>query len=227
LLPVGLNVGGADWPAYWLWLAVIASGLYHGFNPAMGWPLAVAAGLMEKRSLAVFSAFGPLSIGHFVAILVVLLPFALLLAVADWRPAIQLVAALVLVAFGIFRLLSPRHPRALARIPPSRLALWSFAIAIAHGAGLMLVPVYVGLCGTPVSSHLSMALLSASGLGTAMALSLLHVASTLSAGACLAWLVYRYLGLRVVARSWFNLDTSWSVSLILVGAIALALNAWG
>ena len=130
----------------WLWLAILLSGLYHGINPGMGWPLAVATGLMEKNPRALFAALWPLSLGHLSAMLVMLLPFALLIALAQWQHQLQAAAGFVLVTFGIFRLLDPRHPRVLARNGPTQLALWSFVVAIAHGAGLMLVPIYLGLC---------------------------------------------------------------------------------
>jgi hypothetical protein len=214
------------WTAAGLWLAVVASGLYHGVNPGMGWPLAVSAGLMEKSQRALFLTLWPLSVGHLLAILVMLLPFALLLALAQWQREIQAAAALLVIGYGVFLLLRRRHPRALARIPPTQLGLWSFAIAIAHGAGLMLVPIYLGLCGTPAHGHETAGPLVEANLGMAMLVAVVHVVATIAAGGCLAWLVYRYLGLKFVSRSWFNLDTSWAVSLVLVGAIALAFNFW-
>jgi len=214
----------ADWTATWLWLAVVASGLYHGVNPGMGWPLAVSAGLMEKSPRALFLALGPLSAGHFLAILVMLLPFGLLLALAEWRREIQAAAAIVVIGFGVFRLLDRRHPRSLARIPPTQLTLWSFAIAMAHGAGLMLVPIYLGLCRTAATDHGAAAWLVESNLGVAVLVAIVHVIAMIGAGGCLAFIVYRYLGLRFVSRSWFNLDAIWAISLILVGTIALALD---
>jgi hypothetical protein len=213
-----------DWTGAWLWLAVIASGLYHGVNPGMGWPLAVSAGLMEKSPRALFQALAPLAAGHLLAILVMLLPFGLLLALAEWRREIQLAAALGVIGFGVFRLVDRRHPKALARIPPTQLALWSFAIAIAHGAGLMLVPIYLGLCRADTSGHAATAPVVEGNLGIALLVAVVHVGAMIAVGGCVAFLVYRYLGLKFVARSWFNLDAAWAISLILVGAIALALN---
>ena len=144
-----MNGSGAGWAPAGLWLAVIASGLYHGFNPAMGWPLGVSAGLMEKSSRALVAALWPLTVGHLLAMLLVMLPFSLLVALVYWQRAIQIGASLLVIGFGIFRLIKRRHPRALVRIRPTQLGLWSFAVAIAHGAGLMLVPIYLGLCRTP------------------------------------------------------------------------------
>ena len=112
----------------------------------MGWPLAVSAGLMEKSSRALVAALWPLTLGHLLAMLVVILPFALLVSVVEWQQQIQIGASLLVIGFGVFLLVNRRHPRALARIRPTQLALWSFAVAIAHGAGLMLVPIYLGLC---------------------------------------------------------------------------------
>src|SRR5215212_7093499 len=139
-------MSAADWTPAWLWLAVIASGLYHGVNPGMGWPLAVSAGLMERSSRALFAALWPLTAGHLLAMLLVILPFALLVTLVERQRQIQIGASLLVMGFGLVRLVNRRHTRALARIRPTQLGLWSFAVAIAHGAGLMLVPIYLGLC---------------------------------------------------------------------------------
>jgi hypothetical protein len=221
-----LNLSGADWNTAWLWLIVIASGLYHGVNPGMGWPLAVSAGLMERSPRALVAALGPLAAGHLLAMLLVILPFALLIGLVEWQRPIQIGASLLVAGFGIFRLIDRRHPRALARIRPTQLALWSFAVAIAHGAGLMLVPIYLGLCRQADldQGHQAASTLINTNLRMAVLVSVVHAAAMIAAGGCSAWLVYRYLGLKFVSRSWFNLDTSWAVSLVLVGAIALAFS---
>ena len=153
--------------------------------------------------------------------LVVIFPFALLVALVEWQRQIQIGASLLVIGFGIFRFVNRRHPRALVRIPPTELGLWSFAVAIAHGAGLMLVPIYLGLCRAADvdRGHAAGALINAN-LGMAILVSVVHSV----AGGLSAWLVYRYLGLRFVSRSWFNLDATWAVSIILVGALSLALS---
>src|SRR3974377_1936288 len=112
----------------------------------MGGPLALSAGAVERSSRALAAALWPLTVGHLLAMLVVILPFSLLIALVQWQRQIQIGASLLVIGFGIFRFVNPRHPRVLARIRPTQLALWSFAVAIAHGAGLMLVPIYLGLC---------------------------------------------------------------------------------
>jgi hypothetical protein len=213
----------------WLWAAIVASGLYHGINPGMGWPLAVAAGLMDKSARALVAALVPLSVGHLLAMLVMLLPFAMLLALAQWERQIQIGASLLLIAYGMLRLAYPRHPRVLARIRPAQLALWSFVVAIAHGAGLMLVPIYLGLCESAGldSGHQAAATLIGANFAMALIVSVVHTVAMISAGGGAAWLVYRYLGLQYLSRSWFNLDMVWALSLILVGAIALAISLAG
>jgi hypothetical protein len=224
-----LNLSGAEWTPAWLWLAVIASGLYHGVNPGMGWPLAVSAGLMERSSRALVAALWPLTAGHLLATLVVILPFALLVAVVEWQRQLQIAASLLVIGFGIFRLVDRGHPRALTRIRPTQLGLWSFAVAIAHGAGLMLVPIYLGLCreANLDKGHEAAGALMHTNLGMAVLVSIVHATAMIAAGGCSAWLVYRYLGLKFVSRSWFNLHTPWAASLILVGAIALVLSLAG
>jgi hypothetical protein len=218
-------MAGQGATSLWLWAAIVASGLYHGINPGMGWPLAVAAGLMDKSPRALLAALVPLSAGHLVAMLVMLLPFAMLLALAQWERQIQVGAGLLVIAYGVLRLIYPRHPRVLARIAPTQLALWSFVVAIAHGAGLMLVPIYLGLCESTGldRGHEAAATLAGANFTMALMVSVVHTVAMISAGGGAAWLVYRYLGLQYLSRGWFNLDTVWALSLILVGAIALAL----
>ena len=169
-------------------------------------------------------ALGPLAAGHLLAVLLVLLPFALLVALVEWQHQIQIGASLLVIGFGIFRLADRRHPRALARIRPTQLGLWSFAVAIAHGAGLMLVPIYLGLCRADLDKgHETAGALINANLNMAILVSVVHSVAMIMAGGFLAFLVYRYLGLKFVSRSWFNLDATWAFSLVLVGALSLAI----
>jgi hypothetical protein len=195
----------------------------------MGWPLAVSAGLMERSSLTLAAALWPLAIGHLLAMLVVILPFSLLVALVQWQREIQIGASLLVIGFGIFRLVDRRHPRALARIRPTQLGLWSFAVAIAHGAGLMLVPIYLGLCRAADldRGHEAAGVLINAGLSMAVLVSVVHSVAMIAAGGFLAWLVYRYLGLKFVSRSWFNLDATWAFSLMLVGTLSFAIGVAG
>jgi hypothetical protein len=114
----------------------------------------------------------------------------------------------------------------LARIRPTQLGLWSFAAAIAHGAGLMLVPIYLGLCTAADldRGHEAVGTLINANLGMAIQVSVMHTLAMIAAGGFLAWLVYRYLGLKFVSRSWFNLDAVWASGLILVGAVSLSIS---
>ncbi|MDM7971293.1 MAG: hypothetical protein QUV10_16900 [Paracoccaceae bacterium] len=206
-----------------LWWAVVVSGIYHGVNPAMGWPLAVSAALMDRAEGSLFKALGALAAGHLLAMGAILFPFTALLFLAQWQREIQIAAACLVIGLGAYLLLNRRHPRFLARVPPSRLALWSFLAAMAHGAGLMLVPIYLGLCRTvdTDAGHAAAQDLMASTAGIAIGVALAHsVAMTLSGG-MIAFGVYRWFGLRFLSRAWFNLDLLWALSLILVGAISL------
>ena len=112
-----------------LWLAVIASGVYHGVNPGMGWPLAVSAGLMGKGRRDLVASLGPLGAGHFFAMAGILAPFAAMTALVAWQREIRVGAGLLVIAAGVYLLIARRHPRFLARIKPTQLALWSFAVA--------------------------------------------------------------------------------------------------
>jgi hypothetical protein len=210
-----------------LWLTIIAIGVYHGLNPAMGWPIAVANGMAERRAGAVFTTLLPLTGGHFAAMAVVLLPFAALGWYLEWGRAIRLGAGALVLLFGIFKLARRRHPRALARVRPTQLAWWSFLMATAHGAGLMLVPFMLGLCATSRDMGHATVLdfLAQSNVATATAVAAVHTLAMMLAGLGMAWAVYRYLGLRFLRRAWLNLDIVWGASLVIAGAAGIAM-AW-
>jgi hypothetical protein len=206
-----------------LWLAVVASGVYHGVNPGMGWPLAVSAGLMGRGRRDLIASLGPLGAGHFLAMAGILAPFAAMTALVAWQHEIRTGAGLSVVAMGVYLLINRRHPRFLARIKPTQLMLWSFAVAMAHGAGLMLLPIYLGICsaGGQDSGHQAAAALMRGNLGTAIAVSIVHAMAMIVTGGMVALAVHEWLGLRFISKSWFNLDVVWALSLIFVGAIGV------
>lgn len=208
-----------------LWWAVIASGIYHGVNPGMGWPLAVSAALMDRRHRSLATALLVLAAGHFLAMVAILLPFSAMLVLVEWQREIQFGAACLVIAMGLYLLVNRRHPRFLARVPPTRLALWSFLAAMAHGAGLMLVPIYLGICGLEASEgHKAAGALVGGNLQIALLVAVLHTAAMTLAGSALAVGVYLWLGLKFLTQAWFNLDTVWALSLIGVGVAALAVG---
>ncbi len=206
-----------------LWWAVIISGVYHGVNPGMGWPLAVSAALMERDYGSLYTALVMLAFGHLLAMAAILFPFSAMLVLVEWQREIQAGAALLVIGAGVYLLINRRHPRFLARVPPSRLALWSFLAAMAHGAGLMLVPIYLGICNlaTEGAGHVAAYRLMSSNAGVAALVALAHTLAMTAAGGVLAIGVYHWLGLKFLSKSWFNLDLVWALSLILVGVIAL------
>lgn len=207
-----------------LWLAVVASGLYHGLNPGMGWPLAVSAALMERRTSALYASLAALAFGHFAAMMVILLPFSAMTLLVDYERELRIAGAVAVIALGLWLLVTRRHPRFLARIPPSRLALWSFLVALVHGAALMLVPIYLGLCKLEDldAGHRAATELLTRNAGLTLGVAVLHTAAMLVAGGILATLVYKWLGLRFLSRGWFDLEALWAVSLIFVGSLGLA-----
>jgi len=209
-----------------LWLAIVGIGFYHGLNPAMGWPIAVANGMAARRAGAVFATLLPLGGGHFAAMAVVLVPFAWLSWYVEWSRAVRLGAGTLVLLFGIFKLIDRRHPRALARIRPTQLAWWSFLMATAQGAGLMLVPFMLGLCvAEPVDHAVVTNYLAQSNVATAVAVAAAHTLAMMLAGIGMAWAVYRYLGLQFLRRAWFDLDLVWGASLVIAGAAGVGV-AW-
>ena len=206
-----------------LWWAVIVSGLYHGLNPGMGWPLAVSAALMEVKHSAMLRALAALAFGHFLAMTVILLPFSLMTMLVQWDREVRVGAGILVIGLGLYLLINRRHPRFLARVKPTRLALWSFLAATAHGAGLMLVPIFLGICGPSFqdAGHEAAGTLMAGNIVTAFVVSIVHTSAMTIAGGTIALIIYVWLGLKFLSRTWFNLEVVWAISLILVGAFGI------
>jgi len=178
---------------------------------------------MDRTQSSLFKALAALAGGHLIAMAAILFPFTIMLFLVEWQTQIQTGAALLVIALGVYLLINRKHPRFLARVPPSRLALWSFLAAMAHGAGLMLVPIYLGICRTieTDAGHAAAANLMAGNAGIAVVVALAHTLAMTISGGLVAFGVYRWLGLRFLSRSWLNLDVVWASSLILVGVVSL------
>jgi hypothetical protein len=200
----------------WPWLALAGLGVYHGINPGMGWLFAVSRGLQERSRRAVLSSLVPIALGHELSIVVVVIVVAVTQSLLPPH-TVRLLAALLLVAFGVYTLARPRsHPRGFGmRVGVFGLALWSFLMSSAHGAGLMLAPVLLGL---PVASQFT----DLRQLGATAALAAtVHVTAMATTIVLVAVVVYEKLGLGLLRRSWFNLDLAWSVVLLTTGAVTL------
>src|ERR1700736_4666588 len=182
----------------------------------MGWLFAVSRGLQERSRRAVLSSLVPIAIGHELSIVVVVIVVAVTQSLLPPH-TVRLMAALLLVAFGVYTLARPRsHPRGFGmRIGVLGLALWSFLMSSAHGAGLMLAPVLLGL---PVADSFS----DIRQLGAAAALAAtIHVTAMAATMSVVGIVVYEKLGLGLLRRNWFNLDVAWSVVLLATGAVTL------
>lgn len=200
----------------WPWAALALLGAYHGVNPGMGWLFAVARGLQQRSRRAVLAALLPIAVGHEASIVVAVVAVALTEHLVPPH-TVRLLAALLLVAFGAYTLARPRaHPRGFGmRIGSRGLVGWSFLMSSAHGAGLMLAPVLLGM---PVADQYA-DLRSLSG--TAFAAAGVHVLAMLTVMALVSVVVYEKLGLGFLRRTWFNLDLAWSGALLLSGALTL------
>ncbi|MDX6678942.1 MAG: hypothetical protein QOE31_2994 [Solirubrobacteraceae bacterium] len=206
-----------------LWLTLAALGAYHGLNPAMGWLFAVSQGLQQRERRAVLRALGPIALGHELAI--VLVAGAVLAAAAVVQPhALHVGAAALLLAFGVFRFARPRaHPRwTTMRVSGRELTLWSFLMSTAHGAGLMVAPLLIGLQGAESASaheHLEIAVVAQIPLLAAAAGIALHVAAMLLVMAIVAVVVYEKLGLALLGRMWLNTDALWAGTFVVAAGI--------
>jgi hypothetical protein len=206
----------------WPWLLVVAMGAYHGLNPAMGWLFAVSLGFQEQRRAKVIEALLPIACGHLVSIaLAVALIEGCQLAISP-RP-LQLLGGSALALFGAFRFFSSRHFRWVGmRVSRWDLLLWSFLMASAHGAGLMLFPVLINLplCGRG-GTYASIAPGVSMLTHTAVAVVLIHTAAMLAVMGTVAILVYDYIGLGILRTAWINVDKLWAAALMGSGVIVL------
>lgn len=178
---------------------------------------------MEQRISALPKALALLAGGHFLAMIGILLPFTMMVFLVERETEIRLGAGAIVIAMGLYLLINRKHPRFLSRVHPARLALWSFLAAMAHGAGLMLVPIYLGLCEIAAddTGHLAAQTLMQGTVFTAILVAIVHTAAMTIAGGAIATGVYFWLGLKFLSRSWFNLDLVWALSLVIVGIFGI------
>jgi hypothetical protein len=213
----------------WAWLAVALLGAYHGADPSMGWLFAVGLGLQERRTAKVIWALLPIAMGHLAAITVVV---ALIAAIARISWLIRPIGAGALVGFGIFRLIRPRaHPRWVAmRVSALDLTAWSFLMASAHGAGLMLLPILIGIPAASIAlpSHHAHFIPTLAVHGPispleAIGVVLVHTGSMLLVMGTIAIVVYKWVGLKILRSAWINLDLLWAIALIAAGILSLVI----
>ena len=204
------------------WAMVVALGAFHGVNPGMGWLFAVALGMQERRRGAVIRALLPLSAGHALAVAAAVAA-ALLIGTVVPIGWLRWAVAAILVCFGALRFVRHGHPRwAGMRVGMGGLTLWSFLMATAHGAGLMVVPFFVGMTMVGGGEHAHHHI-PGSDAGIALIATGLHAAGYLAVTATVALLVFEKLGVGLLRRAWFNVDLVWAVTLVVTGVLTLSL----
>jgi hypothetical protein len=205
-----------------LWLMLLL-GAYHGINPGMGWLFAVALGMQEQKGRAVAAALIPIALGHALSIGIVVLAAAFL-GMALPREAIRYPVAALLFGLGIFSLVRHHHPRWVRMQVGFRdLTLWSFLMASAHGAGLMLLPVLMGSRTVEAADHLAghhHTSAAASPLAALVATAV-HTLAYLAVTGLIAWVVYSKLGLAVLRKAWLNLNLVWAAALVVTSMVTL------
>jgi hypothetical protein len=204
----------------WAWTALAGLGAFHGCNPAMGWLFAVARGLQRRSRSALLWSLLPIGLGHALSIAFVVAALAALRALLDLR-VLQVAAAGLLVAFGLYRLGARHRARGGMQVGAGDLTLWSFLTATGHGAGLMLLPVLLRMpLGAAHAAHAPASDLAPS-ITLALGAVLIHTLAMLAVAALIAALVYDWVGLAFLRRGWVNLDLLWALALVGAGAILL------
>jgi len=203
----------------WGWPALLLLGAYHGINPGMGWLFAVALGMQERRRTAVAWSLVPITLGHALAIAVAIAVAGVLGMVVSLGH-LKLIVAAVLFAFGGYRFFRHRHPKGGGmRVGFRDLTLWSFLMASAHGAGLMVLPVLFGLSAGEHAGHLA----GAQSLPFASLAVGIHTAGYLAVTALTAAIIYERVGLAVLRKAWVNVDLIWAGALVLTGLVTLVI----
>jgi len=205
-----------------LWLMLLL-GAYHGLNPGMGWLFAVALGMQEQKGSAVARSLIPIAVGHAVAIGSVVLTSVFLGMTLPLIVIRYLVAAL-LVGMGIYCLMRHRHPRWVRMQVGFRdLTVWSFLMASAHGAGLMVVPVLLRSntveAQSRIAGHNQISQTVAPLAG--MLATGVHTVAYLAVTGLLEWVVYRKLGHLLLRKAWLNFDLVWAAALVATGLVTL------
>jgi uncharacterized membrane protein (UPF0136 family) len=191
----------------------------------MGWLFAVALGMQERKRAAVLRALPPMVLGHALSIGIVVAA-VLVARVNVPHVTLKITAAAILFAFGSYRLFRSRHPNWVGmRVGFADLTLWACIMASAHGAGLMLIPFFLGSPNAGIAhhhgSHNPFANVSGPSL---LAVSVaVHTLGYLLMTAAIAILVYEKLGIAILRRAWFNIDFVWMVALMLTGVFILVL----
>ena len=205
-----------------LWLMLLL-GAYHGINPGMGWLFAVALGMQEQKGSAVAMALVPIALGHALAIGCVVLGAALL-GMALPREAIRFPVAALLFGLGIYSLVRHRHPRWVRMQVGFRdLTVWSFLMASAHGAGLMLLPVLLGSRAAEAADHAAghPHMSAAASPLAALLATAVHTAAYLAVTGFIAWVVYSKFGLAILRKAWLNLNLVWAAALVVTSVVTL------
>src|SRR5579875_586377 len=205
----------------WPVLALVLLGAYHGINPGMGWLFAVALGMQEQSGRAVWRSLVPIGAGHALAIGTVVFLVALA-GLALPLSSLKVAVAVILFALGIYRLIRHRHPRfGGMQVGFRDLTIWSFLMASAHGAGLMVLPVLMEMSTSAhAAAHHVHAAMAGSAAGNLLAIAV-HTAAYLAVTGLIAWAVYARLGLALLRKAWVNLDMIWCIALIVTGCFVL------
>jgi hypothetical protein len=206
----------------WPWVGLLGLGLFHGINPGMGWLFAVALGMQERRRSAVWWALVPLTLGHGLATSTAV-ALAVIVGVVIPAGSLKWPVAATLAGLGVYRLVRHRHfSGGGMRVEMVGLTGWSFLMASCHGAGLMVLPILLGITATSAHAGHHHAMPDSPNAIAGLAVTLVHLVGYLAVTALVALVVFEKFGLNLLRKVWFNLDLVWAVALI----VTALLTAW-
>ena len=203
----------------WAWLTIAGLGAFHGLNPAMGWLFAVALGLHRKSRTIIFQALPSIAFGHALSVSIIV-SAVVMAGFMISEHAVLIASGLLLIGWAIYhQIYGHRHRvRVGMKTGLAGLTVWSFLMATAHGAGLMLLPVLIPLC---LSSSTIKDVTPDASFATMMTAVGIHTAAMLAVTGAVAILVYEWIGVAILRCAWINLDLIWVLALAVTGAVLL------
>jgi len=204
-------------------MAIAGLGAFHGLSPATGWMFAAACGVRARDGAQVRRALLPIAIGHAASVALVACAFAWGMSMD--RTLVQALAGALLVGRASYRVMrgTAQHTRISSKAGHAGIALWSFLMATAHGAGLMLVPALVPLC---LADNPAREIIASGSVVLALAAVGVHTAAMLVTTGVIATGVCRGVAMHPGLLIGMAPRRAWTAALAITGVLLMALASF-